>query len=1592
MSFKQSLKSFVFSYNIIRSQREQFGSAASSVLLAVNTLQIISILTLIPYQKYDLFSLTLKNTIGLFALPNFINALGIPPYLVLFGLIAIFGVYIAALLVCVFSLKTEDKMQKYFWVLAHLPQGDMLHFYKRFTFVPVLQLALSEIIHSGDAHFNSRCPFSGCEQMNFGLGIALLVMGLFVYSFLTYITLPCNFHDEAQEESLGSAVEMIKVIHLTLTIGINIADINVYIGLSFWGAFWVLDLIEFLWIGRYTRPKIEHFATILKGVEISTFCIFVLSDALDASASNYSFVGFIVCPFSIKLVYNLKLIAERHVVTQFSSNLHGIQSLQPRRVHKYLKSLLYKRNAHSTKSHEHSAIDMSALTLSKENAEATEGPATVEDEERFYKDYFKHEESLGQNLIDATEKIYSVISYDEKNQIKPDITFKWILFLKDVKKSHVKAYTLLSQMQKSMQHSSLRIRLQKELLEYLIRQEITANAVEKSVSAEAIFKFLDDVQKTKQTVERYLVKSFEFFILLQNQIVKASDIKKHGGKLLAERESINKQLNSLLAKNSVHPETIQLVSFFVKEIMEENYEVKFWEIEKKRNLYASQKRDKTWHMSMEFLTNSIDDPVSPFHVLVVSLDPVHVGQVLKISKRLAQLLDVAGSPTMMLIDSLEMTFFNRRNMKWIKDQIAEGKNPFDVFIQKERVIYLKNNNGRFLAFHFLPCLEIYDGVPTIVCYLRSVTEHNNKFIIFNPYKQNRIVGIGEGLLWLEAQSLKGRRVQDLIPSFPNDCQELTKTPVIEGASFNWRALKKISVTTDKSLPSLDAKRPSTYQGSHVVDYFVEMLHTAALTRRYGVVTITQSLKKESQKARIKLTDGDSTPLLPMQRAAKKSLFTNCDDDRSQDVKFEVLTNDQLKFETQIGGDDPKLLQLQIEPSEGREGAEGKETRKSIFSESKLVKMEYVSETHSDSGIQEFNPIFELKHEKPKSSFKLKGHARFSGSTTSSYLTRTSYLRSLINGNNTPTVIKIIYVFGAIIFGMTIICTIAVYGVLTTQYERLSDFASHATFPGFLKLVSVSLYEAAEMQLGINYNMYGNMYGTQTYWPLSVETIVSKRFTTFVQTYGDNLVNFNPETLTDKLHMDNYTMDLTGLPELHMDAAAADFYDATAVFMSYAQTMNLLPKMPQLFSPTLLEFMRFFSAPYGTQMLDPIREVLVQSAYGQYDYVLTLLNTILIICVFLITTLVFSFGIVFRKFENMETIALSKLCTVLPKEHLTQEINKFITIYESKLGKCPSLSGYTKYNPNLVSEKAKKGQRITQSTRKIVQDQVSMQKLTVILLLAAVGLSGSFLLTNIVFRSKTQILLPYLKDLDLISNGISSYTIIFAILLRFTNEIKNPNINETLPGLVETYQPIITQTLQSHEEMIPIFRDFTSRIIDTDITSWETKARYQNNTNDNFCASRDQNGTQEIYINLCKTSVKNVASRGLPDTADLVINTVAELIQQFVDDPTPATANSILNSSDIWYFNYLTTIVTNVIQYLAASEQIDISLYANSLVTQTSVLRLLCLAYTCLMIVFVWIPTIVYLKRRFRRSRNIFLLFPMRLLNSNEHIKRLFKKW
>jgi hypothetical protein len=358
---------------------------------------------------------------------------------------------------------------------------------------------------------------------------------------------------------------------------------------------------------------------------------------------------------------------------------------------------------------------------------------------------------------------------------------------------------------------------------------------------------------------------------------------------------------------------------------------------------------------------------------------------------------------------------------------------------------------------------------------------------------------------------------------------------------------------------------------------------------------------------------------------------------------------------------------------------------------------------------------------------------------------------------------------------------------------------------------------------------------------------------------------------------------------------------------------------------------------------------------------------------------------------METQAISKLCGV-SKEDLSREMSKIVEEYQIRFNPDPQLSRLLESHFQTSKNKKNTGHTTTRVGRKIIGDDTPKLLIVVCLLLAAVLLSGNLIVLNTFFKSKTNQILPYLTDIDMISAGVSAYVIVYCSLLRLVNEVQVNHTNETLANLFATYQPSLDESLEAHQNLMTRFRNFDDRIFDTDITSNETKGRYLNLTNDGFCANRYQNGSNQAQINTCLGLLNNIASQGLPDTATLVITTDLASIQQYEATPTLQVVQSILQASDSYDFDTMTTTLTWATQYLLESEQVDVSGYANSLVKETTTVLIISLCYNIVITIVIWVPIIRYLKRRFWIARNIFLLYPIRVLQSNENIKQLFKKW
>ena len=1624
MKLWQKAKKFLFHYSVMRNHHSKLGVEMYQLLLIVQALQVTSILTMLPLATTDRVSSTIYRFLRLFSLPSLLQVLTIPRYV---ALIAITSLLTINFLLTGFYIFRQKQDVKTHWFVTFFLKLSQI--YQKLYFLPPIQLAMSEILQTKNTSIPAECSTVFCKNAMIALGSLLLGLAVWLYYQFLYINIPCYFEDGIESDNTQSLLDAIKGVKLVLIVGLAASGINSYVIFVMWGVFFVLDLIVFIVIGYHSNLKIEKTYTMSKGLQLTIYVSLLLSYSMGLTYKNYnSLLVALLLPISTKLIWNFKEIIKNRV------NVHNVQRHKGNvmRIDRYLKSLYAEHKRHNSKGSEDLVL-LSKTFITTNLDKPKEAKITTNGKHGKALNDLQvsaYQEAMDRQMIEHIGNTYSsLFSQQLTKNMNLSIVLSWILFLKDVKKSYIQAYIVLTQMRKTIQNEgSIRTRLQFEMIERMIKLEISSGADEKTISANKIFTFLDEAHSAQLQIEEYLSKILQYYAMMYSPIVKASEAKTQGQNLLLARNNIMNKLEKLTQENQAHRHTIQLYTFFIKAVVEEKSRSKIFELNRKLlvNNYVRSDGldlDEKWDMSLEFYSNALTDD-SGNYIAVFNLNSSNLGQIVRLSDNLMSLLGFSKPELASLsITSLETTLLNRKNMKTLQELLLQGDNPFEKVPEREKVLYLKNKSGRVLAFHYAAYLEIHEGNPCVVLYLRANKNTENNFVIFNLRKEGKIIGIGEGISTVFGEQWnKFSSVYDMIPEFPRDFHEASPPLFMQGARLNFSHNKTIVVNSLQSITSSGG-------GGLLFDYVSSVHHLSIIEKSYGMLSLSTSFSNRiSPKNRIKyseITDQQIiSPLMGNQTHTLKlnsGVFSTTElmspanllllqearisHSRQESVKFkEGCRSPNIQFisaseETDVQAFKEKKLMFEIAaPIDLTDQENSMKTGKERELDKNTGEV-----TPSSTPIKRAPPHFKAlqkedsklylsdssgsnkggsERKRRKALFNAGASSRASGVTSAAHLT---FLRYAILEKGDPAVIKTVYVSSAIIFVAAIICTMVTHNMLVGEYTTFAGFAAHAAFPGILKVACSSLFLSAQIRYGIQIGQFNER---RSSWQTSATSISSRRFNEFLHTITEHLVNFDPETLSSNLKLSNYTM-LISFPESSNFNREVNFYEANNIFMGYAQKVNLIKSSATTIDPNLVTFLRGFNLLYQETFLDPIRNILFDDAYSKYYGILTVLDYILIGCSLLTLTLTLGFFFVFRAFEKMETNAISKLCAV-SKEDLDREISKIAEEYQTKFNPNLRLSRLLDFQP--MKSKKSTGQKTIRAGRKIIGNYTPTTLIVVFLVVTAFLLSGSFIVANIVFKTKTKKILPFLTDIDTISAGLSAYPVAYSALMRLSNEIKVSANSSSFPLYYTEFYDSALKAFTTHQELLPRLRNFDDRIINTDITSNETKRRYQNLTSDRFCGDRDQNGTTLLFANLCKSSLKNLASQGLPDTAMAVMNMNLNSIRRFNTTPTVQTAKEILQAPDSWDFNYITTVVTNAIEYLLMSEQVDVSAYAHSLMDVTTIMLIISLIYNIIITVVIWVPIIMYLKKRFWIARNIFLLYPIRVLHSNQQIKQLFKKW
>ena len=620
-----------------------------------------------------------------------------------------------------------------------------------------------------------------------------------------------------------------------------------------------------------------------------------------------------------------------------------------------------------------------------------------------------------------------------------------------------------------------------------------------------------------------------------------------------------------------------------------------------------------------------------------------------------------------------------------------------------------------------------------------------------------------------------------------------------------------------------------------------------------------------------------------------------------------------------------------------------------------------------------------------------GRASSIGSAIGAHM---GYLRSLILENKTPAVLKAVNSFGVIIFLVAVVSVLVTYFILSAHYQTFTLFAQSASFPAFVRSAAVSFMMATECVVAVQFFPPQQRFT----WQFSASQYTNNMFPIYLDQYNQFILNFNLPFLNEDLVGKSITANFSDLSQLNRNMS---FYEATEIFHSYAYKLTKYNYFSATMDPALLNATRTFMLSVYN-MYGEVSNENFKSIYNLYDSSMITLDVIMVIGIIVSVLLMAIFLPIYWKYEKMETFAFTKLCSVSLKE-FEPHLKKILFAYEQMFGRTlPALKILQENLSNI--EKSTKKQKNSSTllkgaqvktkrrhlTKKVVNDEHSNIVLVLLVLFVSLLLSGTYIVVNFTFKNANVKVFPLITDIEKISNGFPTYFAIQMVMMRLFNEVFNPQINQTLPKIIEAYESLLNESLSDQKEMNEHILSSFQQMESNEVLSDDTKLYVRNMSNSSFCASFIPWGA--MFVSMCQTSIKNIANTGYLPTGNHMTKVLNQLIQNFRANPTFSTATVFYYSTDAYEFMIMNLIVEYYLVFFLQSAQADLENYSQKLLSQTHVMLGVSLAYNIGLLILLWIPTITYLRNRFKLSRNIFLLLPTKVLHHNSGIRNLFKTW
>lgn len=557
-----------------------------------------------------------------------------------------------------------------------------------------------------------------------------------------------------------------------------------------------------------------------------------------------------------------------------------------------------------------------------------------------------------------------------------------------------------------------------------------------------------------------------------------------------------------------------------------------------------------------------------------------------------------------------------------------------------------------------------------------------------------------------------------------------------------------------------------------------------------------------------------------------------------------------------------------------------------------------------------------------------------------------------------------------IFGLTLLLLIC-YFIMEDNYYKFSLFVQIAPFPSYLATVMKSINSNVETAIGLNNGFYPT--NQSTFFSNNVKSTIKDRIARFMDKYNLYVLNFDVETLAPNFRYSKYTMNIS-LPIAYEQPQNLSFFEASKIFLGIIYRLNYTSLNKIASTTPEVIWMRNYNKPF-IDTFEAMRSTLYNDFYGQYEHILSLLDVILIVGILTTVVLALSLILTFKLLERKGIFVLSRV-TKIQNSEIIKVLESMQEEHKIHFG---AGIDAIQSNVDLLGKKKSSLETLNSSRKAFKVAGVSWAKISLGAALFICYSLAFYLVTTLLYKSQTKGILPFIKNVDILTQATPYTGWSRGISMYFLN-IYN---NSSLASRAEFYNGIWSQYDTINQKIITLYQSADSTVINSRFASQILKQRYINMSNEALCYDVIQNAN---YYNTCLTGFNNASHLGFAN-----IFSTAHNAHEVIKDK--ALAN--INLTGVLNITKQGTLIKDLISYAVIadsvtvnSSQIEAQNLSVAMITIKDSVKWFLVGGLLVMssLLFLgWRPVSRFLAKELREMKAIYAVIPMNLIARNIHV-------